>query len=226
MRITTLSLITLSALVVGLNHALARTIDSCVSLEGMTDVSRLEQALDKAAIPYRLEPRVLCVSQDHRDDFYRLVHKVFPPDSLSSRSIKVPPSPSGIPLVSSRLTDRVQHMMLQEELKRQRIWYTTDESGALWYEVSKQEQVRELIFKIIESDIPVGRSVHYAQPFSRDLFKAELTNHGVAYQTKTRHDQEWIVWEEADTPQVMKIQEFVSNKAIEHTKKRLESEKK
>lgn len=156
MKLITLSLVALISLFGTMNHSSARTIDSCVSLEGISDVSRLQQELNKADIPYRTDPKVLCVSQEHRDKYYRLVRKVSPPKPNVSRNIKVPPSPSGIPLQSVTLTDPVQHEMLQKELKRQRIWHKIDENGALWYEVTKEKQVSELIFNIIESDIPIG----------------------------------------------------------------------
>jgi len=225
MKATTLILVILSSLVGPVNCSLARTIDSCVSLEGMTDVSKLKQELDKGGIHYRTDSEVICVSQDHREEFYRVVRKLFPPDPSVSRSIRVPPSPTGIPLASSKLTDPLQHKMLKEEMERQKIWYTTDDNGALWYEITRQEQVSELIFKIIENDIPVDRSIHYAQPYSRDLFKTELDRSGVPYEAKTRRNKEWIIWKEADTPQVKKIMEFVKTQTIEHSKKQLENQR-
>lgn len=191
MRLPILSLVVLAVLLSLVDYSSARVIDSCVALDSVNDVWRLQRELDKAGIPNRTDKKVLCVTQEHRESFYRIVGEVVLPKPL--RSQKVPPSPSGIPLQSITLTDPDQQRLLQNELERQKIWYTTDETGALWHEVTKEKQVDELILNIIESDIPAGRSVHYAQPFSRELFKTELARHGVPYESKIRRNEEWIV---------------------------------
>jgi hypothetical protein len=83
-----------------------------------------------------------------------------------------------------------------------------------------------MIKDIINEDLPADRSVHFAQLFSRNLFKELLEKEKIPFEVKIRHEQEWIVWNERDASKVSVIKEQVEKETRAYMIKQFEEKKK
>lgn len=130
--------------------ACASPVDRCITLDDSNKISILQKELTKAGLPYYMDGNIVCVKEEYADRFTAVVVKTFPPDA--SKKLRVPPSPSGVPLNSTKLANPEEQTALEAKLKQQGIWFTKDETGAIWYEVTREKEVREITFQIIKKN--------------------------------------------------------------------------
>jgi hypothetical protein len=126
----------------------ASPVDRCITLDDSKKISILQKELTKAGLPYYMNGDIVCVTNEYADQFTAMVVKTFPPDS--NRKLRAPPPRSGVPLNSTKLTNPTEHVDLEAELKQRGIWFIRDETGAIWYEVTREKEVRDITFQIIK----------------------------------------------------------------------------
>lgn len=126
--------------------ACATTMDRCLTLDDPAKIDIFKGELTKAGVPYYMDGDIVCVTHEHADQFTTVLLETFPPES--SRKLRVPPSPSGIPLNSTMLADPKEHAALEAELRQRGIWFTKDETGAIWYEVTHEKEVQDIMLQV------------------------------------------------------------------------------
>ena len=129
--------------------AIARSIDKCVTLESFADIEKLIHEIETLHIPIRVDNQTVCVDEENGDMFYAVVSKLFS-SSAKTEYLKIPRTPSGVPANSFNFYDPTDQAELEVSLQRKGIWFTKDESGTMWYEVTNEKEVREVIFGIID----------------------------------------------------------------------------
>jgi len=131
-------------------YAHARTVDTCVRYEP-TEIQQLKKELDTNKIPYWSEPKLICVSEKYGQYLLDIGYKLFPPkpDIIST---KIPVTPNGQDMNSFRFNDKNKNISLAKQLKVNNIYTVTDSDGYIWYDISKEKIVRNIIFNLVNEN--------------------------------------------------------------------------
>jgi hypothetical protein len=187
----------------------SRTVVTCVSYDEQSKIDRLRKELEAEGVKYHMESfpdnKGVCVSSEDRSKLIAIELKLFPPSKAPPRSVKIPPSPSGIPLTSVKLVAPEHQQALEAELIKQGIWFTKDEGGAIWYEVTREKEVQEIQFHVIETvatpsqdEIPVGRNIGYGEKAQADVLTNLLAERGIKSVSKRKNNTYWVIWDAKD----------------------------
>ena len=141
--------ISVALLVLVSSPAVARSIDKCVTRKRFAEVEKLVHEIETLHIPYRVDNQTVCVDEENGDRFYAVVSRLFS-RSTKTEYLEIPPTPSGVPANSVNFYDPTDQAELEVLLRRKGIWFTKDESGTMWYEVTNEKEVREVVFGIID----------------------------------------------------------------------------
>jgi len=127
----------------------ATAIDSCVTLKESDEIARLVRELDSLKVAHRVERSTVCVDEENRNALSSVISKLFA-DPSKRRHLKVPRTPSGVAAQSFTFYDATKQTALERSLRRKGIWFTKDDSGTMWYEVSNEAAVRQEVLAIAE----------------------------------------------------------------------------
>lgn len=192
----------------------ARTVESCMSPDDPMKLKVLQEELNREKIPYHVEGNIVCVANEHSDQFQSVILKVFPPDP--NKKIKVPLSPSGVPLNSLKLAEPSKQRTLEAELQKHHIWFTKDETGKIWYEVTQEKEVKEIEFRIFEEP-----QTHYFAEKDTARFTTALEQHSIKYRVENRNGEKWVIWSRKDDAWVQKIKKQVDAQILKQTEEEI-----
>ncbi len=195
------------------------TIQSCSAFSDTKKTSVLRNELDKMGVPYRVDGESICVSSDYRSQFIKATLIASPPNPNVAKRVIVPLSPSGAPVQSTQLADMKQQEIFEAELKKRNIWFSKDDTGMIWYEVTREKEVKEITFHIVDSvvsqDIPVGRNIGFSKKAYVDTFTKLLDEKHIKYISKNKNGTYYVVWEEKDSNQVKPLIDEAHKRIIE-----------
>ena len=153
---------------------------------------------------------MVCVTSEYSSQFQSAILKVFPPDP--NKTIKVPSSPSGAPLNSTRLAEPSEQQMLEAELQKHHIWFTKDETGKIWYEVTREKEVKQIELRIFGEP-----KTHFVSDKDTALFTAALDKQSIKYRVENRNGEKWVIWSRKDDARVQKIKKQVEDQILKQT---------
>jgi hypothetical protein len=188
----------------------AQTVESCMSSDDPMKLRILQEELDREKIPHRVEGNMVCAASEYSGQFQSAILKVFPPDP--NKTTKPPLSPSGAPLNSTKLADPSEQRMLETELKKHKIWFTKDETGAIWYEVQWEKEVKQIELRIFGEP-----KTHFVSDKDTVLFTAALDRQSIKYRVENRNGEKWVIWSRKDNARVQKIKKQVEDQILEQT---------
>jgi hypothetical protein len=135
----------------------ARTVDACVTLDDPEQIALLLRELNSLKMSHRVDQRTVCVDEASGSRFLAVVSRLFT-DPSKTRYLRTPRTPSGVAAQSFNFRDATKQAALEGTLRRKGIWFEKDASGTMWYEITNEAVVREMVFAIAEGDSPSQRS--------------------------------------------------------------------
>jgi hypothetical protein len=186
----------------------AGMVETCAQIDDSSQMASMRKSLDARGIKYKVDGNLICAPSRYRSEFIAAMLKVFPARE-GVPALRVPPSPRGIPLTSTKMIAPEHQQALETELKRRDIWFTKDKTGAVWYEVTREREVQEIVFRIAttvavprQRDLAKSRNIEFPKKAYADILASLLDERGIKYSRKYEDGWYLLTWDAKDTDQV------------------------